>query len=125
MKIREKLIHLLGGHTDREYQMNNNTKVRIPVIYNEKPIKTVRASYWFQTDEDMTDEQKIGFVKEGLAKKLAERMMLGGLIVYTSMEPRELTATVKAVDMAFMEGGDADRIGDTRVYSRQRAEVQE
>lgn len=40
MKIKDKLIHFLGGYTKSEYLLNKNTNVRIPVIRHEKPIRT-------------------------------------------------------------------------------------
>ena len=82
MKIKEKIIHLLGGYTKNEYQMNNNVKARIPVFECERPIETVKAGFTNDGRREIPED----WLKEELAMKIAKKMVEDSLIAFYSVK---------------------------------------
>ena len=101
MKIKDRIIHLLGGYTKSEYTMNNNTKVRRPVYSCERRIETLKAKY---SCTRVPADEMINHIEKDLAIQLALKMMAEGFVTYrTNLEndPRterpEIYATVHVV----------------------------
>ncbi len=97
MKIKDKLIHLLGGYTKAEYQLNKNTNVRIPVIRHEKPIRTYKIGHRFNPNYQM-NEREIEYVKKDMAYMLADKLNDENMIQFTSNEQAEMYAIIQVID---------------------------
>ena len=97
MKIKDKLIHLLGGYTKAEYQLNKNTNVRIPVIRHEKPIRTYKIGHRFNPNYQMNDRE-IEYVKKDMAYMLADKLNDENMIRFTSNKQSEMYAIIQVID---------------------------
>jgi len=103
MKIRNRLIHLLGGYTKNEYLMNNNTKVRTPIFCADKPTRTLKAGYCIADQHRQPPEK---WVKNELMARLANRILDENLVgFYTAPKntgeseyPQEVTAIIRVVE---------------------------
>ena len=69
MKIREKLIHALGGFTKEEYEpMRAAAQMPIPICKVERPIKELKARFAIREQETIPD---IDWIKRRLAEQIA------------------------------------------------------
>lgn len=84
MKIRNKLIRLLGGRTEEEYRfLADKMKVRPPVYSCEMPIVRLKAGYTCRYPlEDPSEE----WIREKLAEDIAKKMLEDGLITFVSRD---------------------------------------
>ncbi len=100
MKLKDRIIHFLGGYTKSEYEANNNTKVRFPVIYNEKPIKTIKCSHRIDVYNPyiVFDKKYEDFIKVDLARKIGDEMLKNDCLLFSTPESGIVTAMAKVVD---------------------------
>ena len=79
MKIREKLIHALGGFTKEEYEpMRAAAQMPMPICKIERPIKELKARVVIRKSEPALD---IDWIKRRLAEQIANRAIDGGLVL--------------------------------------------
>ena len=76
MKIKDKLIHLLGGITQTEYKLTDMLVDRPCIVKVEKPLVTVKAGYRHKPFNDPPED----IIQEDLAIKLSEQMLNRGLV---------------------------------------------
>ena len=89
MKIKEKLIHLLGGYTYQEHKQIN-------VIQTTKPVITLKSALYLPVNPMIED---IDYCKQELAYQIADDMVNSQLIRFTVDYPKKIEATVRVVDM--------------------------
>lgn len=89
MKLREKIIHWLGGYTYQDHH-------KMEIIRTEKPIITLRSAICFGENPD---QREIDYSKQELSYQLAKEMADRHLIVFTLDRPDKMIATVRLVDM--------------------------
>lgn len=75
MRIRDKLIHFLGGYTKSDYK---NRPVNT-VIKQEMPIRTIKVAYTLNSD--YSEEEK-KYIKEDMIIRLAKRMDEENLVLF-------------------------------------------
>ena len=92
MKLKEKLIHWLGGYTFQERKQVN-------IIQTTKPIITLRSVSKIDPFLIIDKEAQEEYVKQELAIQLAEDMANKGFIEFSTDEKDYITATVRVVDM--------------------------
>ena len=76
MKIKDKLIHLLGGITKTEYKLTDVFVDRPGIVKVERPLVTVKAGYRHKPFNDPPED----IIHEDLAIKLSEQMLNRGLV---------------------------------------------
>lgn len=91
MRLKEKLIHWLGGYTFQEYKQVN-------IIQTTKPIITLRSVSKIDPFLIIDKEAQEEYVKRELAIQLAEDMANKGFIKFSTDEKDYITATVRVVD---------------------------
>ena len=89
MKLKERLIHLLGGYTYKEHKQFN-------IVKCEKPVLTLRSVLYLP---DNPTEADIDYCKQELAYQIAEELMNKRLIMFELNNPEKVAATVRVVDM--------------------------
>lgn len=78
MKIREKLIHALGGFTKEEYEpMREAAQMPIPICKVERPIRELKARFAIREQEPIPD---IDWIKRRLAEQIANGAIDEGLV---------------------------------------------
>lgn len=84
MKIKNKLIRLLGGRTEEEFRfLADKMKVRPPVYSCEVPIVRLKARYVCRSPLEDPDEE---WIRETLAGEIAKKMLEEELITFVSRE---------------------------------------
>ena len=87
MKIKDKFIHMLGGYTEKEY---NISKMRMNIAVCERPVVTLKAGYLVNRHDPISET----FIRNELTAKLANRMLDEGFIQFvTSSESEYGTST--------------------------------
>ena len=89
MKLKEKLIHWLGGYTYQEHKQVN-------IIQTTKPVITLRSVSYLPMNPKIED---IDYCKQELAYQIAEDMVNSQLIHFAVDYPEKIAATVRVVDM--------------------------
>lgn len=89
MKLKEKIIHWLGGYTYQEHKQVN-------IIQTTKPIITLKSVSYLPTNPTIED---IDYCKQELAYQIAENMVNSQLIQFAVDYPEKITATARVVDM--------------------------
>ena len=92
MKLREKIIHWLGGYTFQEHKQFN-------IIQTTKPIITLRSASRIDPFLIIDKEAQEKYIKQELAIQLAEDMANKGFIKFSTDEKNYITATVHVVGM--------------------------
>jgi hypothetical protein len=99
MKIKDRLIHLLGGHTKEEV-----LKYSRPVVHvNNAHIKKIKAGYCISDPHRQPPES---WLKNELAAKLINKMLEENLITYYTVPrstgesdyPQDVYAVVNVVE---------------------------
>lgn len=89
MKLKEKLIHWLGGYTYQEHKQIN-------IIKTTKPVITLKSISYLPINPKIED---IDYYKQELAYQIAEDMVNSQLIHFAVDYPEKITATARVVDM--------------------------
>lgn len=111
MKIKDKLIHLLGGLTREEHLfMDHASKIHRYSFTIEQPVRTLKAGYCIS---DLRHQPPDDFLQHELMAKLANTILKEKLVsFYTkprypgeSDYPQDVYATIKVVEP--MDEGEA------------------
>ena len=89
MKLKEKLIHWLGGYTYQEHKQVN-------IIQTTKPVITLKSVSYLPINPMIED---IDYCKQELAHQIAEDMVNSQLIQFVVDYPKQITAIIRVVDM--------------------------
>lgn len=89
MKLKEKLIHWLGGYTFQEHKQVN-------IVQTTKPIITLKSISYLPISSKIED---IDYCKRELAYQIAEDMVNSQLIQFVVDYPEKITAITRVVDM--------------------------
>ena len=89
MKLKEKIIHWLGGYTYQEHKQVN-------IVQTTKPVITLKAISYLPTNPGMED---ILYCKQELTHQIAEDMANSQLIQFIVDYPEKIIATTRVVDM--------------------------
>ena len=100
MKIKERLIHLLGGVTEEEFFMA--AKEARPMIARESPVRTIKAGYCIVDSMHAPPEK---YLKNELMSRIANKILEEKLIQFyivphstgESNYPQDVMAIVKVV----------------------------
>lgn len=111
MKIKDKLIHLLGGFTkdDMPY-INPENKIDHYTFHVQQPVRTLKAGYCIS---DLRHQPPDDFLQHELMAKLANTIMEEKLVTFytkprypgESEYPQDVYATIKVVEP--MEEGES------------------
>ncbi len=78
MKIREKLIHVLGGFTKEEHEQTRKTaQMTVQIRTVERPIEELKASV---AVSKCGPRPSMDYIKRALAEKIANRAVEEGLV---------------------------------------------
>ena len=89
MKLKEKLIHWLGGYTYQEHK-------QVSIIQTTKPVITLKSVSYLPVNPMIED---IDYCKQELAYQIAEDMANSQLIQFVVDYPEKITAITRVVDM--------------------------
>ena len=103
MKIKDRLIHSLGGYTKEEYDKKISTNPACKYASNTAPIRTLKAGYVIN---DSFREPPENWLKNELTARLANKMLEDKLVTfYTATRntgpvqyPYDVYAMVKIVE---------------------------
>lgn len=108
MKIKDKLIHLLGGFTNDDWHVLATSNVN--PAYVQRSVRTLKAGYCIS---DLRHQPPDDFLQHELMAKLANTIMEEKLVTFytkprypgESEYPQDIYATIKVVEP--MEEGEA------------------
>ena len=104
MKIKDKLIHLLGGFTREDHLfIDHASKIHRYFSTIEQPVRTLKAGYCIS---DLRHQPPDDFLQHELMAKLANTILEEKLVTFYTKQrypgesdyPQDVYATIKVVD---------------------------